>query len=493
MAKLFYAFALLASAAAQTVEGIALNSATGIGIPGIRVEIAHGKTVNATTTDPQGRFQFEDLQEGAWILRYSSADYARRAADLLQVTAGMSTKVEVRLTPFSRIAGRVVDGKGAPVPNARIQLQAQGSDAGGFADEEGKFEVHRPLPPGDYTLSATPSSGFQPPDPEPDSGRILAWGRTYYPGTPIRQAASKIHVAPGVEALNLEVKLLAVPAYAVRGVCLNPDGSPAPKVRVTLREGPLPRQTAETNTDGSFEFPAVVDAEWTLSAQLDALQATEQIVIAGRDMEGVKLHLNPPFTLSGKVLMEVPQGMPAPKLPPVYFRSQRGANFTARTQPDGSFTLDKLYPGSYSIDPLRAYSMEAGSLEPHYLDSIRVGGVEATTSEMELSGPTSLLLVYKTNGGAVRGTVDGCHAGTVWLVPQDPAMRSGFFRFADCLGNGHYELAAVRPGDYYAVANAGSGVPRPWLSGDFDQTLLNQSTKVTVRPGETTSTDLRAR
>jgi hypothetical protein len=65
---------------------------------------------------------------------------------------------------------------------------------------------------------------------------------------------------------------------------------------------------------------------------------------------------------------------------------------------------------------------------------------------MELSGAASILLTYKTNGGGVRGTVEGCP----------------------------------------------NGFPRSWLFGIFDQTLLNLSAKITVRVGEATSADLRA-
>jgi len=73
------------------------------------------------------------------------------------------------------------------------------------------------------------------------------------------------------------------------------------------------------------------------------------------------------------------------------------------------------------------------------------------------------------------------------LVPSDPALRRPVFsRSAACDSSGAYEVDAVRPGDYYALAFAGNG---PVLT--LDDVLLNQAVKVSVRAGEASSVDLR--
>ncbi|HJT90016.1 MAG TPA: hypothetical protein VJ732_19225 [Bryobacteraceae bacterium] len=58
-------------------------------------------------------------------------------------------------------------------------------------------------------------------------------------------------------------------------------------------------------------------------------------------------------------------------------------------------------------------------------------------------------------------------------------------------GKDRYEMAAVRRDDYYAVAFAGSS-PMPWDAATFDDALLKQATRVTVRAGESTAADVRA-
>ena len=77
-------------------------------------------------------------------------------------------------------------------------------------------------------------------------------------------------------------------------------------------------------------------------------------------------------------------------------------------------------------------------------------------------------------------------------MPADAAFRRpGFFIKAACFAKDRYEIAAVRPGDYYAVAFAGNS-PMPCDSATFDDDLLKQAARVTVRAGESTAADLRA-
>jgi protocatechuate 3,4-dioxygenase beta subunit len=550
MPKLFCLLMLLAGvplgpAAAQTVEGSVIDSLTGNGIAAVRVEIrpASGATSYSATTDAQGRFLVEGVKPGTYAAGASSPDYLLNGfPSLFQVTAaGNPVKLEVRMMPLPRISGRVVDGRGEGVAHAQVELIGPGW-SGESTDATGKFEL-RPRP-GGYILSVVPPLGLRPPNPEPDSHRALVWTRTYYPGVALPQAASKLVAWPGGEVSDLELKLLAVPVHALRGVLLNPDGTPAPKVALALSEDALsqPAQRAESKSDGAFEFPAVVDGEWRLSAEVEAppgvpsgpgavkLRAAQWIEMAGRELEGVKLRLTPPFTVRGKLVMETPQGKPAPNLPSVslvpHVRTGREAAWmtnwmlwpemhfvepipanapggaaasqmraeiqdsflfagaiSARPDADGNFTLQNVYPGGYRIVPMPPPP------PPYYLDAVRVGETDGAAAEVDFSsGAAPIAVVYKTDGGVVRGMVEKCASGPVLLVPQDTARQwLGFLRSAQCDSNDRYEITAVRPGEYHVLAFAGNG-PLP----ELEDGLLTQAGKVTVRAGEASSADLRA-
>ena len=206
MAKLLCFLTLLTvCAGAQTVEGSVFDAATGAGIGGVKVELLKGATpFYETATDGAGRFRFDNIREGDYAARYQASDYWLTAGPSdyrsFRVAAGSPMKLEVRLMPWSRISGRVVDDRGKGVANARLELTGSGmlvngrtylrtswgSGGGGQlstsslvmshagnADAQGRFQVQ--LMPGAYGLSALPPPDWKPPDREPGrSGVSLA-------------------------------------------------------------------------------------------------------------------------------------------------------------------------------------------------------------------------------------------------------------------------------------------------------------------------------
>jgi hypothetical protein len=210
MVKLLLAVTLLCvCACAQSVEGIVGNSVTGIPIAGIKIDIVQGTDVNSAATDPRGHFLFDNLKNGTWAIRIQVPDYAAHS-EPVQVIKGTPVKLQLRLMPLPRVSGRVLDSEGVPAPKATLLLISAHGVWTGSADAAGKFEMHQLLPPGDYTLSAAAPSGLEPPEPE-DGGPVLGWVRTFYPGTHIRESASTIHLEPGVQVLDVEIKLQAIP------------------------------------------------------------------------------------------------------------------------------------------------------------------------------------------------------------------------------------------------------------------------------------------
>jgi Carboxypeptidase regulatory-like domain len=517
MAKLLCVLILgSACAVAQSVEGSVFDATTGAGVGGVKVELLKGATAfYETTTDGGGRFRIDNVKEGEYAARYQSPDYWLTAGPsdyrIFPVTAGDPVKLEVRMMPWSRISGRVVDRRGNGVANARLELTGLGMVASGrtymrtswggggggqlsaspmpmtfmgSADTQGRFEVQ--LMPGRYGLSVVPPADLKPPEPEPD-GPVLVWKRT--------EAASPIVVLPGGEVSDIELKLLAVPAHAVRGVVLNPDGSPAPRVSITLGEsfrGPA----VESKADGTFEFPAVAEGEWGCMAEPRGdsrkLRATEWIEVSRHDVENVKLRLAPPLTVRGKVVVEAPKDAPPLRPGPLMLRLRGGHTRrpgelagagSVLVSPDakGEIAVQSVYPGVYGLGPL----LQAPA-PPYYLEAIRAGGADLTIQDAEISSDVTIATVYKTDGGSVVGKAENCASGGVVLVPSDPLRRAVFSRSGPCDADGHYEVRAVRPGEYYGLAFAGNG---PVLV--LDDALLNAAVKITVRAGEATMADVK--
>lgn len=527
MACLWMAAAVCA-AAQGVVEGSVVDYASGNGIAGAKVEIVpmstssgpandpaagrasltlqlfEGKAADSAVTDEHGRFRVEGVKEGVYGARYSAPGYEEITGlagnepwpvHQFTVTASGPVELEARMVQLAKISGRVVDDKGKPVAHAVVDTSTGGLAGGLDTNANGKFQT-AVMPGTEYTLAVSPPPGLKPPDPEPETGRVLGWTRTYYPGVAAESAAEKIVLAPGGE-MDVELKLATAPVHAVRGVVLRPGGKPAAKMTITLQENPFTRNfELVTKADGTFEFPAVVDGNWWLMAITGAAEtaqwAVQPVEVAGHDVEKLKLQMTQVFTVPGNVVMDVPKGWTAPQAPPVRLvpvgGSSRfgGPTVVGYVGQDGNFTLTHVYPGLFRLDSTE-------TVAGYYLDEMRVGGARLEGWEVRLApGIGPLTLVYKADGGTVRGTVENCAGGGVLLVPQDAALRGRASGHSTrCDENGRYEITAVKPGDYYAVAIAGNPLSPIWVP-KFDDAMAKRASEVTVKARERATVDLSA-
>jgi hypothetical protein len=152
--------------ASQTIEGHAINAATGEGIPGVRVRIfpADSRPANghSTATDAQGRFRIEGIKEGAYRAMYSAPGFSPvpnpgAAPPAFPVAGGSDpVRLEVKMQPMGKIFGRVLDASQKPVPNAGVWLlredkwcippESHPDHPQSKSDEKGEFQRQR-LPP----------------------------------------------------------------------------------------------------------------------------------------------------------------------------------------------------------------------------------------------------------------------------------------------------------------------------------------------------------
>jgi uncharacterized GH25 family protein len=507
-------FLATVSFAAQTVEGHVVNAVTGAPVAGVRVRIwAAGETPangHITTTDSQGRFRIDGLDPGAYLARYGGTGFlpipASGAVPTPFVVGSGSAplRLEIAMQPMGKLSGRVLDATGKRVSNAGIWLVAQDkwcmppacspAHRQAKSDEKGEFSFNE-LAPGPWLVSATAPRNWKPPDSRGDER--LGWAQTYFPGVIDPQLAEAVMVRPGDEQWNADIKLESAPVHRVRGRLLNAGGDPVNEVLVSLRKGFGPSIDQETKSDGTFELEGVVDDEWRLSAEVEQdrvkLRAAQMVEVKKHDLEGIEVRLSAPFTLRGKLVMEVPEGATAPEAPdidaglvPVTGLITDGPDGFLVAREDGSgLTVRDVYAGPYQVQFL------SDSPAPYFLDSIRLGDQNAAGTISILSDATPLNITFKLGGGTVRGTIEGCGSKHVFLVPQEPALRrNGFIRIATCDRNGHFEFPAVRPGEYYGIAPAIE--PRSF-AGLGDEGLLKQAGQVTVRANESTSADIRVR
>jgi len=488
-----------AALAEQTVEGHVVNSATGAGMTGVAVSLMQGEKSYTATTDFQGHFRIEGVKNGAYTADFTAAHF-RPARDPevnppleVQVATGPdSVRLDAKMLPLGKISGRVFDASGKPFPGATIWFRWQKNFSFLFhesiTDEKGEYTIADLEVPSVWRLSATANSS--PKTLELVDGQRLGWAQTYYPGVTDPQLAAKVVVRPG-EELWLDFNMVALPVHRVRGVVVDVNGDPAPKSSVILGKGNNREsfRYITTKDDGTFEFGSVTDGEWKVTTTVNRenvkLWASQDIVLKGDNLEHVELRLSPPFSIQGKIVMDVPEGVPAPQLPGIAYEISSGTPgdgfVTVKPDEKGNFTIQNLYPGLYAFLPENPPA-------PYYLDTIRLDGRDALQLRLPiLSGGQSLTVIYKRSGGIVRGTVEGCGGGKVGLIPQDPELRHfPFLRGTTCDPNGRFEMSLVRPGEYYGLALAADTTGN---EGEMES-FLSQGSKVTVRTGESTSADI---
>lgn len=215
------------------------------------------------------------------------------------------------------------------------------------------------------------------------------------------------------------------------------------------------------------------------------MKAFQSVQVAGRDVVRYEVRLGFPFAIEGALVLDAPAANTfAITLAPAV----GGSDFVSiRPGADGKFRADGIYPGVYQVLPIPPGPQ-------FYLASIKLGDRESLDGRVEFfSSGLPLTVTYRSDGGSVRGTVEECGSATVLLVPQDATLRARreYVRSSKCSSKGTYEFAAVRPGEYYALALSASDSAFNFMSTDLNQGHLNAATHVTVRPNESTQTDLK--
>ena len=518
---LFFAGISAASSfAAQTIEGHVVNALTGADLPNVSVMLGQ-MTMNPTggpyraTTDSRGRFRIEGVAEGSYIATYRTSGFwtPYEPSDITQPQylvgdVDEPLHLETKLQPIPSLSGHVLDPDGKPVANATlwmIEQQRPCRTPSCFfvtkqvkTGEKGEFSTADFDRPGTWLIAAVAPETLDPPK-SPD-GQALAWAETFYPGVTDPQVAETIAVE-GPELPLVEIKLAARPERRIRGKAFDSHGDPARSVDVELTNGFGPRDREVTDQDGNFEFE-VTAGSWRATASHgrtgEMAWAAESIGVVDRDVEDVRLRLAEPFEIHGRIILDAPQvittgptdwpniianfdpgdigreGMP-PGIP------------VGKADESGNFAI-QAYPGKYS------FAILEDAPPGFYLASIRLGMTDALVSGGVFidSGAQPLTVTYKYGGGTVHGMVEECGDGRAVLVPREPGFQlPQLIRQVKCDANGEFEIDFVRPGDYYAVAIAGNGLPTWWSTVDQDSMLAKQGARITVRDGETSSAEVR--
>jgi hypothetical protein len=186
------------------------------------------------------------------------------AAVILKAEGGAS--VGFVLEDDTRLSGRMLDAKGAPIKDVCVDLEpleGRGENGARFFDcsnGHGAFQM-KMMPPGKYRLVARDEVRFD---------RFKSTSTIYYPGVRDRERATVVSIEARTYIKHLGIRLPSDERrFKITGRLQFADGAPVPSATVTFTS-PQHGYTekTETSADGSFGLSAVAGMTGQLNGQL---------------------------------------------------------------------------------------------------------------------------------------------------------------------------------------------------------------------------------
>jgi hypothetical protein len=331
----------------------------------LRLVDSDGQPVATARTDAAGAYRFGDLEAGTYVVAVQG--------NLGQQTVTLANgdgAVQDFVVGVGVLQGRVVDGLGAPLPFAELQVSPVGpADARpvtNLAGPDGRFSIV--VRPGSYELVST--------------DRRAPFAST---------GAVNVALASTVDVGDLAATGVS---WRVR-VTSSATGRPAVPGAAVALEANGATITGRTDADGVLALAGVPEGPYSLLVRSDGLASTRRDITVTAPDTTSDVDLGVGHVASGQVL-DGDGNPPALAIVTLVERST-GEVFSTATEPDGSWHLDMLPPGAV----LDGWAVDR--LNP----AVRVVGVTAAPPPL---GSLSRRAVQ------AAGTADS--RGTSFLPPQ---------------------------------------------------------------------------
>jgi hypothetical protein len=513
--------------------------------PGTRAAPPAATPPPAASTDDNGKFALQNLDEGSYTLQIQGNGYVPQAygqrytggpGTPIVLTAGQIVKdVAVTLTPAGNISGRIRDASSQPLVSIPVQLlrlsynataQRTFQSAGLVrTDDRGEYRLYW-ITPGRYYLRAgNPTNGGESSVAMMMSAMLKGTGAngnmvpslsgySFYPGVTDIDSARPIEVQVGAELQGVDLTIVSKPrTHRISGRVIDSrTGQPPANANVValpqmpgLDSSGFDAATIEISSDipghnydrqtGTFEIRNLLPGPYAIKASIlepgggrPSSSGIATVSIADSDVEGVAVTVFPAATIPGQLHLDgqLPQGINLDRTGLVFTTPSERANGSSvflqgRLNADGTFRLNDVSPGEYRF----RIQPDFGVL---YVKEARFEGVDILNMPFRFSGSVSgtLDIVAGTTRGSISGVLMDSRSQTapgtrVVLVPN-ARQRIELYKVGASDENGRFTFSAIAPGDYKVFS---------WDDIDeyawFDTGLLAQS-ETKGRPVHVTET-----
>jgi hypothetical protein len=251
-------------------------------LPQIGVRIAKDGSDESVVTNEAGDFVVAHRGAGVYTVSLDVPDRYYLETPPLPVTIrdpGSCAEVEAVLSDDGRVAGRIVDSAGRPIPGLSLELStptlAQTRKA--ITGRDGFYELRR-VPAGRFLLSVSADR---------QGARPARQARVFYPGVDKLSSAESLIVRPGERVALGDFRIPPSLKYvALSGFVLDADGRPAEGARVYLKglpeDAPIVYGPVEVDFLGRFVVSALSGTECRLFAERardHRVDSTEQLQV----------------------------------------------------------------------------------------------------------------------------------------------------------------------------------------------------------------------
>ncbi len=396
--------------------------------------------------------------------------------------------------------------------------------------------------------------------PAPPPGPAVTHAPVYYPATADLDDATPITVAAGEERTGVDVTFDLVATTELIGRVTWEDGQPArgvqivaaPRERAVLSSGITPfARVQPSDATGRFSATGLLPGRYTIMARATRLLpgdatgrrggtpeasaipalpgrrgapappaplfwSVAEITAAGQLIDDLSLVLKPAIKISGRVVFDGAAQPPDPASVNVALSTAReSAGATLRVssrgvQPDGSFVVDGLVPGSYlltsSVSTVPASpgaSGPAGPLPARWLvKSASASGRDALDAPLDVLADreiTDIVVTFTTEVTELSGRVSDSLDRPVseYYIVAFSVDASHWRQGSRRLGtprrlssDGRYAFSGLPPGEYYLAA-----VPEfeqtIWYTPEYLEQVAAGAIKVTIGEGEKKTQDIK--
>jgi hypothetical protein len=516
--------------------------------------------LKVTSSDSTGKFSFTKLPADRYTVGASKLPYlgavagarrpARPGVPIVLANGATIADVSIRLPSSAAISGVIYDERGQPVPGVNVSLQQRKvqngervvvpTGNGATTDDRGSYRVHG-LAPGEYLVTALPLRqgsgsaraltdaevdaalrGTPLPAQGPSATEGGAYAPVFFPGTTRVNDAQPVLLATGEDRQNIDLRLERVRLGRIDGSVATSDGQPLPPnvtVFLSSTPGSNPQQmisTIRVGPDGRFGISSA-PGSFTLVARAPGVPighfAYAQVDMAGVDVTGVQMTLQPPLTFAGRLsakgtaalsslaghriqvqpLSRAIGGMAAPQVTP--------------TTVTGEFTVSGIVPGRYIIGNTPFFGASTASvvwgLESVWVDGKDVTDLPVTITTESVPKEVSVVLSdrwQELSGRLTDAEGKGVSDYAVMVFPVNDAYWINASRrivISQPGTDGRFTIGgpgpAVLPAGEYYLAAVTDVTKDEQYDPAFLQSIVGAAVRITLAPGARQTQDLRVR